>query len=76
MNNTAATVADLIDAAERRRKNGAWTPASGGTEVPFTARNGRRLLYVYQATTGDHAYLDVDTDLILSDEVAFAWLGL
>ena len=46
----------------------AWVPACGGLEVPFTGRTGRRLLYVYCRATGIHAYLDLGTDLILTDE--------
>lgn len=40
-----------------------WVAASGGTEEPFT-RNGVRYLYVWNAHTGDHAYLNLDTDII------------
>jgi hypothetical protein len=57
------------------RENGNWFPACGGTEVPFTTRTGRRLLYCWQPSTGRHAYLDLDTDLILSDEEAMAALS-
>lgn len=46
----------------------AWVPACGGTETPFFARSGARLLYCWQPSTGKHAYLNVETDLILSDE--------
>lgn len=47
-----------------------WHPACGGTEEPFTTRTGKRLLYVWQPSTNRHAYLDLETDLILSDEEA------
>lgn len=50
--------------------NDNWMPACGGTETPFTARSGRRLLYCWQPSTGRHAYLDLGSDLILSDEEA------
>jgi len=53
---------------------GNWEPACGGTEMPFISRSGRRLLYCYQASTGSHGYLDCDTDIILSDEEARAYL--
>lgn len=53
-----------------------WVPASGGTETPFTTRTGRRLLYCWQASSGQHAYLDLDTDLILTDEDARRALAL
>jgi hypothetical protein len=55
---------------------GDWYPASGGTEKPFTSRNGKRLLYVWQPRTGNHAYLDLGSDVILSDDEANAALML
>lgn len=51
-------------------EQGDWIPACGRTEVPFTSRSGRTLLYCWQASTGRHAYLDVTTDIMLSDEEA------
>ena len=53
-----------------------WIPACGGTEQPFTSRTGRRLLYCWQPSTGRHAYLDLGSDLILSDEEAQYALAL
>lgn len=47
-----------------------WYPACNGTETSFIARSGKRLLYCYQPLTGNHAYLDVDSDIILTDEEA------
>lgn len=52
-----------------------WVPASGGTETPFFARSGARLLYVWQPSTGSHAYLNVETDMILSEEESRFHLG-
>lgn len=54
----------------RSKADGPWVPASGGTEEPFTARSGKRLQYMFQPSTGRHAYLDVDADIILDDEDA------
>lgn len=54
---------------------GNWLPANGGTETPFRTRTGRKLLYCWQPSTGNHAYLDCETDLILSDEEAASALG-
>lgn len=71
----ALTLTEQIDAAQARKEQGNWHPACGGTETPFTTRNGFRLLYVYQATTGRHAYLDLGTDIILSEEEARLALG-
>lgn len=46
-----------------------WVPACGGKEVPFE-KNGYRLLYCYNPKLGKHAYLNLQTDLILSTEEA------
>lgn len=69
------SVAEMLKKADEKRKQGNWYPASGGTEQPFTTRTGRRLLYVYQPSTGNHAYLDLSSDLILSDDEAQIALG-
>jgi hypothetical protein len=53
-----------------------WYPASGGTETEFRTRGGHRLLYCWQPSTGRHAYLNLDTDIILSDDEAMATLGV
>jgi hypothetical protein len=63
-----------IHAEIQRRENGPWLPACGGTETPFTSRSGLRLLYCWQPSTGKHAYLNCDTDIILTDEEARAAL--
>ena len=55
--------------------NDNWIPANGGTETPFTSRTGVRLLYCWQPSTGRHAYLNLDTDIILTDEEAEEILG-
>ena len=52
-----------------------WIPACGGTEQPFNTRTGRRLLYCWNPGTGQHAYLDVQTDIILTNDEANAALG-
>ena len=77
---TTATLHELIDKhnkdTKENIKNDNWVPACGGTEVLFQTRSGRRLQYVWQPSTGQHAYLDVDSDIILSDEEAEACLAL
>jgi hypothetical protein len=70
------TLADQLQEAQAKREQGNLFPASNGTETPFVTRSGRRLLYCWQPTTGNHAYLDLDTDLILSSEEAQAALGV
>ncbi len=67
-----------MDGAAAREANtnlDAWVPACGGTEEPFKTRSGRTLLYCWNRHTMQHAYLDVETDLILTDEEAWMSLG-
>lgn len=70
-----ATVIEKIEAAEAKKQQGNWFPACGGTEQPFTTRTGFRLQYMFQPSTGNHAYLNCETDIILSDEEARLALG-
>jgi len=70
------TLSEVLDARQRHAEQGAWVPACGGTEVPFTTRTGARLLYCYQPTTGRHAYLDLGTDMFLTDQEAWNLLGM
>ena len=53
-----------------------WIAACGGTEAPFTTRTGRRLLYMWNPTTGEHAYYDVGNDVFLSNDEATAALAM
>lgn len=53
-----------------------WVPACGGTETPLTTRTGRRLLYMWNLTTGEHAYYDVINDVFLSAEESAAALAM
>lgn len=63
----------LFDANVAARKD-VWMPACGGTEQPFRARSGVRLLYCFNPREHRHAYLNVDTDMVLTDEEARAHL--
>ena len=69
-------VPEMLLERAKKAEQGNWYPASSGTETPFHSRSGRRLLYCYQPSTGKHAYLDCDTDIILTDEEASLALGL
>lgn len=61
------TLAEALDAAEARRyQNGSWVPGCGGTEQPMTV-NGVRVLYCWHTGTGEHAYMNLDTDMIMTD---------
>jgi hypothetical protein len=75
MNNRFSVQGRLISAA-KRAEQGNWFPACDGTETPFRTRTGLRLLYCYQPSTGRHAYLNCDTDTILTDDEARAALAL
>lgn len=52
-----------------------WLPACGGHEVPVRTRSGATLLYCFNPRNGQHRYLNCQTDMILSDEEAFALLS-
>lgn len=69
------TLVEQLAERDAKAAEGNWIPACNGTEVPFTTRNGYRLLYCWQPSTGRHAYLNCDTDIILSDEDARLALG-
>ena len=43
-----------------------WVPACGGREEPFQHK-GTRWLYVYNPALGEHAYLNLDQDLVVED---------
>jgi hypothetical protein len=53
-----------------------WVPANGGTETEFVTRTGKRLLYCYNSALARHAYLDLSSDIILTDDEACIALGL
>jgi hypothetical protein len=61
------SIAEMLNDAEaRRERTGRWVTACGGTEQPMTV-NGVRVLYVWNTGTHKHAYLNLDTDIIMAD---------
>jgi hypothetical protein len=48
-------------------KRDMWVPACGGTETPFIVC-GKKVLYCYNPRQNKHAYLDMSSDMIMSDE--------
>jgi hypothetical protein len=66
---------ELLKKNEEKIANGDRFPANGGTETPFVSRSGKKLLYVWRPVDGKHAYLDCDSDIILTDEEAWNHLG-
>lgn len=67
---------DDMPLAKQDASQGDWVVASNGKEEVFTTRTNRRLLYCWQPLTGNHAYLDVDADIILTDEEAQSALAI
>lgn len=68
------SVNQCLEAREKKANEGNWIPGTG--ETPFITRNRYRLLYCWQPSTGKKAYLNLDTDILLSDEEARMALGL
>jgi hypothetical protein len=73
--NDGESIASYLDRLDAWKAEGHWVPAAGGTEVPFRTRGGARLLYCWQPRSGRHAYMDCDSDIILTDEEAQNLLG-
>jgi hypothetical protein len=57
------------------REQGDWFPACNGTETPFKTRGGHTLLYCWQPSSGRHAYINCETDMIMTDDDVRASLG-
>jgi len=49
-----------------------WVPVDGTIK---TTRTGRQIQYVKQTSTGSYAYLDVNTNTILSDQEAAIYIS-
>lgn len=43
-----------------------WVPANGGHETPTTYPSGATYLYVFNPYTGQHGYLDMSTDVVVT----------
>lgn len=67
------TTVEAFKVAMAARTN-AWFPASGGTETAFKSRTGKRMLYCFNPALRKHAYLDLDSDVIMTDEDALLHL--
>ena len=61
----------MFDAYCRARKD-VWMPACGGTETPIRARSGAWLIYCFNPSLDQHAYLC--NDIVLTNEEAEAHL--
>jgi hypothetical protein len=65
------SVSEMLDGRQAKAEQGDWRPASNGTEKPFKTRSGRTLQYMWQPATGKHAYIDCETDILLTHEEAW-----
>ena len=66
----AETAIARIFAEACKNSTDTWLPASGGTETAFTSRSGVRMLYCYNPGQNRHAYLNIDTDIIMTQDEA------
>jgi hypothetical protein len=62
------SVIEILEERARKAEQGNWIPACGGTEVPFRTRSGFKVLYCWQPSTGKHAYINCETDMLISRE--------
>lgn len=61
----------IDEAIERKKKiEDIWVPACGMSETSFISRSGRKLMYCWNKWQNKHAYLDCETDIILTDKEA------
>ena len=65
----------MTNTIQNDKEQGEWIPACGGTEVPFKTRAGHTLLYCWQPSSGRHAYINCETDTIMTNEDARMSLG-
>lgn len=63
---------NIPEALERRKAQGRWVPACGGSEEPYRTRSGVVVLYCWNTGTGEHAWLNVDSDIIMTPDEAEA----
>lgn len=72
---TSAPAAPVRFSGFPANKDDAWQPACGGTETPFKTRSGKTLHYLWNRSTGEHAYYSVTDDVFLTNEEAMEALG-
>jgi hypothetical protein len=58
----------IMDSTEHKINRDQWVAACGGSEKPFKAPNGLLVWYMWNRKTGEHAYLNVKTDIFLTQE--------
>jgi len=48
-------------------KRDAWVVACGGLELPVVNFDGVRTLYVFNPASGEHGFLNMETDIVYRD---------
>ena len=71
---TAGISSVTYEQAKNKRLD-VWVPACGGTETEFRSRN-LRLLYCFNFHQQRHAYINLDTDTLLTPHEADIALGI
>lgn len=64
------TLTETLNDKIRKAEQGPWFPACGGTEKPFRTNTGLLVQYMYQPSTGRHMYINVETDVFLTNNDA------
>ena len=59
---------ERLDAAEKAKADGPWVPGCNQLEKPFITRTGHKVIYMWQPSTGRHAYFDLESDLEIHEE--------
>ena len=59
---------NLLERLDAAKENGPLVPGCNQLEKPFITRTGHKVLYMWQPSTGRHAYFDLEADLEIHDE--------
>ena len=51
---------------------GNFIPACGGAEKPFKTKSGITVQYLWNPITKEHAYINCNTDILLTDSEVLA----
>ena len=57
-----------VDTSAQENDTDSWTLVDGGNKVPFVTRDGKKFLLVWNPKLRCQGYLDVEEDVIISDD--------
>tara|TARA_Y100000031_G_C8024878_1_gene294363 strand:+ start:399 stop:605 length:207 start_codon:yes stop_codon:yes gene_type:complete len=60
-------MAITLEQVAERKEQASWVPACGGNEKPFMCK-GRKLQYMWNTFTKQHAYYDMTNDVFLEQD--------